>query len=557
MTKSIGLIQAIQSVKGRDEAMAKETWSIKYIIVQAGGKGTRMEQLTRNKPKALVPVGNLPILFHLFRKYPKARFIIIGDYKFEVLRRYLEAFADVSWSLICAAGRRGTCAGIPDALSVLPEDEPFMLIWSDLVLPADFEVPEEPGNYIGISKDFRCRWSWDGELKETASTDQGVAGLFIFKNKAQISQVPTEGEFVRWLRDKEDSSLRVLSIGKSGAAAKAEAMTEAGFGFLELPLYKTKEYGLIEEYNKENASMKSGRCRPFNRITIEGDRVIKEGIDEQGRELSIREKAWYEKVRSRHFVNIPVIYETEPLIMERIDGKNIYDYELSHDEKIRVLKQLIDCISELHRLDSCPPDRDSYYEAYIGKTFDRLEKVRGLVPFADEECVIINGIRCRNAFFIKDELEKRIMEYLPERFVFLHGDCTFSNMLLREGKVPVMIDPRGYFGRTELFGDPAYDWAKLYYSIAGNYDQFNLRRFSLNIEENGAELTIESNHWEDMEEEFFRLLKGEVSKSQMKLIHAIIYLSLTTYAWDDYDSICGAFYKGLLLLEEAFKEAGK
>ena len=39
-----------------------------YIIVQAGGKGSRMESLTRNKPKALVPIENLPMIFHLFRK---------------------------------------------------------------------------------------------------------------------------------------------------------------------------------------------------------------------------------------------------------------------------------------------------------------------------------------------------------------------------------------------------------------------------------------------------------------------------------------------------------
>ena len=38
-----------------------------YIIVQAGGKGTRMGALTQNKPKALVPVNNLPMIFHLFR----------------------------------------------------------------------------------------------------------------------------------------------------------------------------------------------------------------------------------------------------------------------------------------------------------------------------------------------------------------------------------------------------------------------------------------------------------------------------------------------------------
>ena len=38
--------------------------SLNYIIVQAGGKGTRMESLTANKPKALVPIDNLPMIFH-------------------------------------------------------------------------------------------------------------------------------------------------------------------------------------------------------------------------------------------------------------------------------------------------------------------------------------------------------------------------------------------------------------------------------------------------------------------------------------------------------------
>ena len=65
---------------------------LNYIIVQAGGKGSRMERLTRNKPKALVPVNNLPMIFHLFKKFPDKKFIIIGDYKFDVLKRYLQEF---------------------------------------------------------------------------------------------------------------------------------------------------------------------------------------------------------------------------------------------------------------------------------------------------------------------------------------------------------------------------------------------------------------------------------------------------------------------------------
>ena len=78
--------------------------NIEYIIVQAGGKGSRMESLTRNKPKALTPVNNLPMIFHLFRKYPNKKYIVIGDYKYDVLKNYLEAFADVSYELVCATG---------------------------------------------------------------------------------------------------------------------------------------------------------------------------------------------------------------------------------------------------------------------------------------------------------------------------------------------------------------------------------------------------------------------------------------------------------------------
>ena len=126
--------------------------------------------------------------------------------------------------------------------------------------------------------------------------------------------------------------------------------------------------------------------------------------------------------------------------------------------------------------------------------------------------------------------------------------------MLKEDKAPVFIDPRGYFGKTEIYGDPAYDWVKLYYSLVSNYDQFNIKRFDLTIGENGVSLNIESNGFEELEDYFFALLEKEVSRKQMKVLLAITWLSLTTYAWEDYDSICGAFYKGELYLEEAFNE---
>ncbi len=483
---------------------------LEYIIVQAGGKGSRMQVLTRNKPKALVPVNNLPMIFHLFRKYPDKKYIIIGDYKYEVLEKYLKAFADVDYKMVCGSGHTGTCAGLSQALGFVPDNTPFMLIWCDLVLSDDYEIPETDANYIGISKDFVCRWKYEnGEFKEERSDEHGVAGHFIFTDKSSILDVPSEGEFVRWLKDKN--------------------MT-----FKEQPLYRTREYGLYSEWTK----LPKMRCRPFNRIKAENDKVIKVGIDEQGKKLAVREKAWYKKLKDKNFDALPIIYEYEPLTMELIDGKNIYEYTyLPSEQKKYVLEKIVGRLKEIHAYETVPYDENSYREAYLNKTYDRLKKVKELVPFADQPTVTVNGRVCRNIFFHEKEVEELVMQYAPREFNLIHGDCTFSNTMLRHDTDPVFIDPRGYFGITEFYGDAAYDWVKLYYSLFSNYDQFNLKRFTLDIGDKNVKLEIGSNSWENMEEYFFELLEGEVTRRQMKILLAIIWMSLTTYAWEDYDSI--------------------
>ena len=293
------------------------------------------------------------------------------------------------------------------------------------------------------------------------------------------------------------------------------------------------------------------RCRPFNRMTTTQDgRLLKEGIDEQGNKLAKREKAWYRYVIEKGFSKIPEIDSFEPFVMERINGKNIFEYELTSTERRTILEKIVATLDELHALGSSPTDYFSIKDAYITKTFDRLSTIRAMLPFANERYITVNGRKCRNVFFYIDELKARFESYRANEFQLLHGDCTFSNMMLRDDSEPVLIDPRGYFGYTEFYGDVAYDWAKLYYSIFGNYDQFNIKNFDLTMEDNTVQLDIVSNGWEDMGDILLKMAEPEIKAEDIQLIHSIIWLSLTTYAWEDYDSICGAFYNGLYYLEE-------
>ena len=537
--------------------------SIDFIIIQAGGKGSRLGCLTKNKPKGIVPVNNKPIIFDLFDKFPKKKFIIIGDYKFDVLKTYLEIFANVKNIPVRASGS-GTCGGLRQALEIIPENQPFLLIWSDLILADGFSLDfSDTENIIGISKEFECRWSHkNGVFEESPSKEHGVAGFFAFKDKSVLIDVPEKGEFVKWLSENESK-----------------------IPFSEVALYGAKEVGTLSTYYEiEN---KEYRCRPFNEMVLGGDSgsggssgddnsggsgggnnsdsgnnsgsnggnsnsntIIKKYLNEQGKQLALREISWYKEAQSLGFTKIPRIYEYEPLTMERINGSNIFKNTYLQREKRLIIDNIIETLSGLHSLKKTQSDKYSVLDAYYTKTINRISLVRDLIPHAERRRIKINGRECRNVFFYREAFYKKIVSLLLcADFAFIHGDCTFSNALTDDALNITLIDPRGYFGFTELYGDVLYDWAKVYYSIFGNYDQFNNRNFVLDIDENEITLSIASNGFEDMAEYFLKSIP-DGDEVRIKLIHAIIWLSLTTYAWEDYDSICGAFYNGLYYLEE-------
>ena len=356
-----------------------------YIIVQAGGKGTRLGYLTQNKPKALVPIDNLPMLFYLFRKFPDKRFVIIADYKKEVMSEYLFSFADVKYQIVNASGT-GTCSGVKQAVNLIPDGKPFMLVWSDLILPDNLELPKEykddkmpEHDYVGISETFSCRWKYENaSLKEERSTEYGVAGFFLFTDKKKLNNVPESGELVRW-------------------------MSEQNISFETVGLAGTREFGVLEEYEK----LPQAKCRPFNKITVDGDILIKESIDAQGERLAKREAAWYEKARLLNIPELPKIFETNPLKMEFIEGKNIYDCDFDYETKKSILKSLISALEALHESEKVATDTFSIEEAYFNKTMDRVAKIQDLIPFARDREIVINGRKCRNVYYHKRELQKR------------------------------------------------------------------------------------------------------------------------------------------------------
>lgn len=61
------------------------------VVINAGGKGTRLDPFTRVLPKPLIPVGELPIIEHIMKEYQSYNcneFHIIVNYKKELMKAY-------------------------------------------------------------------------------------------------------------------------------------------------------------------------------------------------------------------------------------------------------------------------------------------------------------------------------------------------------------------------------------------------------------------------------------------------------------------------------------
>lgn len=118
--------------------------------------------------------------------------------------------------------------------------------------------------------------------------------------------------------------------------------------------------------------------------------------------------------------------------------------------------------------------KDLLYEM-IYKIKIRHEEVKNILePY--EYIKTVNGVTLQQyeplfTFFeesIDTFLEsKKDLQYCP-----IHGDCQFNNILVSPDDDVLFIDPRGYFGKSELFGLEEYDYAKVFFALTG-YDIFD------------------------------------------------------------------------------------
>lgn len=126
------------------------------VVIMAGGKGTRLYPYTKLLPKALVPIGDIPILEHIvnrFKEYGCEKFHLVVNHKKSMIRSYMDS---VKNGYEVFYEEENEPLGTGGGLSLLKGKniEDFFLSNCDILIEADYkkiyDYHKKNGNYITI-----------------------------------------------------------------------------------------------------------------------------------------------------------------------------------------------------------------------------------------------------------------------------------------------------------------------------------------------------------------------------------------------------------------------
>lgn len=173
----------------------------------------------------------------------------------------------------------------------------------------------------------------------------------------------------------------------------------------------------------------------------------------------------------------------------------IFELKIEQEKK-QILENIYSNLNHLHTSFKKQVSRDEY-KLYLEmetkiKILERFNKIRHIIEkysFIKK----VNGLVLNNFINILDILNKKIDEYINKKtnfeIVLIHGDCQFNNILIEDKNNNIIfIDPRGFFGNSELFGIVEYDYAKIKFALSG-YDKFdNMDIKQINIQDDNIYL---------------------------------------------------------------------
>lgn len=529
-------------------------------------------------PTVLYPLGDMSILEHIYRKYKNAvdKIYVIAYKKHVLIEDYIK-IKKLPVEIIC--------------LTELKDLGYTVLCGLEYILAHNSKL-----DYLHIN------------FADTLLDDPLES---IQKDIAYFSEAPLEEEWT-YFQEKEGKITEILDKVFNDAQEKEEAFYKlfvGSFGIKKveefyhclvemnhnvIPQNEDTFYGALREYSARNAiqfiaaqnwfdvghsynylKAKTGvEARSFNTIVIDEKRGILKKTSNNKDKL-VNEINWYIKMPNRLQYLIPRIYNYSLDLEQPYVEMEYYGYNTLHELLIyaniplikwqMIFEKLLFVVEDMGQYTvSCEFEelKRALYNIYVEKTLKRLDSMRTHPDFKAlfENKITINGYTYPNLDdclkLLPALVDQIVIQPFNGNFQIIHGDLCFSNILLEENHGFVrVIDPRGQFGKFDLYGDQRYEIAKLLHSLEGNYDYIIENMFS--IEKEGiANFTYEIPSKSDGIFTIFQdvFIKKLTDVNAIRLIEATLFLSMIPLHNDSLTRQYAMLATGLQLLGRVLKD---
>lgn len=513
------------------------------ICIVAAGLATRLQPLTNYIPKFLINTGKHTGLIEMIKYWSvhSSDFTIIVHPKYEELTRaYFDMYFKNSLTTLtiktCETAL-GTAHTIDTCLGDEYTGDDVLFTWCD-VIPQEHFSTEALRRSIPSTKDHGTAvFTVDNGLNRykylhntlVKAEDGDVIGIYYVKNYRPLTGKYVEGQ------DFAD----VLSASH---CEKFELSSVIDFGD------KPKLFEVLKNADE---------AREFNSVSIGEKFVHKKALNSQGCKLIAQEIDWYKAVDEYACgISVPKIYQSfnnDEMVMSRINGVAIHKIfkDLDIRNKNKVLCNVVETMDTLHS--SCSKivgnDRvmnDVKKEAYT-KLLTRYSEIENVINAFGRNIDTVNGVKIeKDPKAIIERLFAELKQYYSNSntYSLIHGDLQMSNTMIDPNTFDVfVIDPRGVFGDTSIFGLPDYDWAKLLYSLSG-YDLFNYST-SFHLK-NVSDTEIEFDIPTAVNDNDLRHLRVQFTRVHYLWL-AVIWIGLAGYIKNNPIKSVAAHYHGLAL----------
>jgi choline kinase len=421
------------------------------------------------------------------------------------------------------------------------KDEPVIINFADTIVEDVVDGIDNDSFYYA-EDNISAKWTFfeneNGVLKhisdkcemEIASNKTGklFVGVFIIAHKKDFEQCL---EQALQKREDMDSFYTALQLYSKIYPFK--------------PIKTNHWFDIGHADNYFNSKLKVA-AREFNHIRIDKERGILYKTSDDVDKF-IGEIEWYLKlptdvayVRPRIF-SYSISYTNPYVEMEYYSYHTVHDLYLFGDLSYSQWKNIFGHIKFICQDFSRYKVYDSNInkameDMYLIKTIKRMIKLKKddhFLAFFNKP-FLVNGIKYISLNQIMEILRKVIPErlYNIDSFQIIHGDLCFANIMIDDNQNFVkLIDPRGRFGKFDIYGDYRYDLAKLWHSVDGKYDFIIKDMFAIDFDTdlgiiNYSIFKQKQNFdmYQCLLDSFADQIEGRLD--QIELIEALLFLSM-------------------------------